>query len=247
MDKQKRQNNIQPATPLVPGYVAGLRSIYVKDRAATDSVVPKPLNVLAKVNGSHSRKSLEFHSSPNGDSPSNAFSNLTPPYSGGDLATVIGTGFAASESQPLSTFRASESAIHNSPADTSMDTRQTKSHPVQYKPLSPNVQVSAAEPVRQDESSPAQYSSSSRHDPISSYDNPPHPDAIVLGDGQMSPTRDGTFGRLGNVNIQTAHRVPSMTGLVGNVGDFDTPQPSPSSFYSEAPQKVCLPAIPRTI
>ena len=110
-----------------------------------------------------------------------------------------------------------------------VDSRQVQSTPVPSTHSTPLLQVFSPEDDRHSASSPA-----------TDADQRSRPNAIVLGDGRMSPTRSGTFGRLGNVKIVSAQRVPSMEGLVSHVGSFDnTTQPSPSSLYSDLPSGVC--------
>ncbi|KAI9853039.1 MAG: hypothetical protein M1838_002819 [Thelocarpon superellum] len=113
-----------------------------------------------------------------------------------------------------------------SQSGTSMDPRPVRSTPGPEGRGSPLLNVFAPSPG-DDLSENASGRVSSDRDHFS------RPDAIVMGDGRLSPTKSGSYGRMGTVQVTSGDRVPSMAGVLGHVGHFDMGHPSPSSMYSD--------------
>ena len=47
------------------------------------------------------------------------------------------------------------------------------------------------------------------------------PEAIILGDGVLSPTREGSYGRVGSVNVVSSPRIPSFSGVIEDVNQLE--------------------------
>ena len=65
----------------------------------------------------------------------------------------------------------------------------------------------------------------SRHQSRSS-----RPDAIILGDGVLSPTREGSYGRVGSVNVVSSPRIPSFSGVIEDVKQLEDVESSEHSI-----------------
>ena len=55
----------------------------------------------------------------------------------------------------------------------------------------------------------------------------PSPDGIIMGDGKLNPTRNGTYGTIGEVEYvegEAAHRVASFTGVIENASSPNEPE-----------------------
>ncbi|KAI9845222.1 MAG: hypothetical protein M1837_004977 [Sclerophora amabilis] len=128
-------------------------------------------------------------------------------------------------------FRASEGAPYTT--DPVGETRQVKSTPVQYETLQPSVFVETPGGSHQEGPFQDAISSPPDYDSALGRHGSPRPDALILGNGQMSPTRDGTYGRVSTALAQPPSRIPSVTGVIESV---ENAEPSPSSIYSHGPQ-----------
>ena len=240
---------IQPATPLVPGYVSGLREVYSKPRAVTDPIVlRKPLNDPPKNNIGRARKGKgkAGKQDDNGAERSPPSKVTAAQHQTSNIPdTVVAT--ATSDSVTAAGAPASRDGLSSEPAQ-----QHTKSAPLEVaavKDAAPNTprmapdvstpseQFLFASEVGKQEGSPSkECPSPAESQIIPAQLQRDRPEGMMLGDGLMSPTRVGTFGRLGNVNIMSAPRVASLAAQV------ETAEPSPSSIYpAEELPIVCLP------
>ncbi|KAI9702528.1 MAG: hypothetical protein M1836_001008 [Candelina mexicana] len=232
----KQRPYIEPATPFLPGYPTGSTNSFFKNRAVTEpireSATVAPLFSSAKTKNLQPKKSRS--------SKDNKQLPALPPSTSAKAAAVLGetvppaTGTKAppttpSASAPATTVKFNRGS-NNTDTYIAGDTRQVKSQP-------------GPPTVHFNESKQGQPTARFYHENVLShvftipsppnFDSPspppppPKPDAMILGDGLMSPTKGGTYGRLGNVNVMPPPpRMESMTGAIEHTGEIEGPPPN---------------------
>jgi len=219
---------IQPATPLI--YSKATPS---KERAVTDPVVSKTLFGTNKVSiGELRRKFSGAKIGPN-------------------LSTVDESTNARARTPRL---QAVELPTGSSMADI---THKQHIHPPSSAPPSTNTpdpfRASGAQ-GRQHQSSPAptrryvkEHTSQEAlpyEDDETSIPEIRSPDAIIMGDGKLNPTRTGTYGTIGEVEYvegKAAHRVASYSGVIENASS-----PAESEFQRQ-PRSANINPSPNTV
>lgn len=215
-------------------------------RSVTDPQIPSPLRIPVKSSDWQASSVAAQPKEPSAGLTSGSVSSshmpsgpsstttTTPTTAGSQASKASYTSSIQPPLMPDATARGSEAAPSCSIVIT--DTRHVQSTPVIHGPSPPESPCLPEDQMGHNGPGPPE--KDSRQTRMVEPTRPSRPDAIVLGDGKVTPAREGTFGRLEPVNVVTAHRVPSMTALLGHTDQLD-PQPSPSSLYSESPSQVC--------
>lgn len=266
---------IQPATPLTQGYVSKIKNVLGKTRAVTEPIARKPLNnssstprnvssdagltggITGDVQVSQEDKSKAKGKNKGKAKAQDVPQQVTSEEQSAPETVVPHATNAEAEEPPVapssSTIASSQpessSANHAASGSGSSSPSIFKGGEpalLQVASVHPRLSFFAPDDSEQEESESkkssltAEASTQQRHQP---------PEAIVLGDGRMSPTRSGTFARLGNVNIQSAPRVASISGQVETVIPVSLPEASPSIYSPVMPPQLvsqpllCTPSI----
>lgn len=241
----EKRSAIQPAIPMMKGNGPKTKDVLGKPRAVTEPITRKPLK------GSTSLP--QFAGSAIGPTSGNAASTRLPGAEKGK-----GKGKEIVKDLPQEATGKKESAhdaAGGEPAVSSSTTapdkpdlsslNQVPSGSLAASPdifkggkpailknatYDPKISFFAPDDSEQEwEQKKGKKSAQQKHDP---------PEAIVLGDGRMSPARSGTFARLGNVNIQSAPRVASVSGQVENVGASEATERTPSVDTPDSPAET---------
>ena len=221
LNPPKQRIHIKPVTPLKLN----------KNRAATDpplgSAVPPPLFAGRKVGIAELRHKFSKEGSIAVQNPGGTDLPPLPPPSD-KVARVLGAQ-ATARGRLGKTLPTSAPASTNAPAPYRTSTeeqypsrhgspqRQVKSTPVPGLPTSRffNENPGSRLPV----SSTSASSQKTYETAPKDYSKPgPRVEAMILGDGRLSPSKSGAYGRMANVEMQEyPARVSSMVGIVGNV------------------------------
>ncbi|KAI9779126.1 MAG: hypothetical protein M1835_004761 [Candelina submexicana] len=232
----KQRPYIEPATPFLPGYPTGSTNSFFKNRAVTEPI--RQSATVAPLFSSGKTKNLQPKKSRS--SKDNKQLPALPPSTSAKAAAVLGetippaTGTKAppttsSASAPATTVKFNRGS-DNTDTYIAGDTRQVKSQPgpptVHFNE-SKQGQPTARFFHENDMSHVFTVPSPPNFDSPSPPPPPPKPDAMFLGDGRMNPTKGGTYGRLGNVNVMPPPpRMESMTGAIEHRGDIEGPPPN---------------------
>lgn len=220
LNPPKQRPNIKPVTPLKLN----------KNRAATDpplgSAVPPPLFAGRKAGIAELRHKFSKDGS---NTVLNVGGIDVPPLPAPSdkVARVLGaqstakgkTGRAPPTSAPASTnapepYRTSTDEQH--PSRHGSPQRQVKSTPV---PGLPTSRFFNENPGSRPSGSASASSQKTYETAPKDYSKPgPRAEAMILGDGKLSPNKSGAYGRMANVEMQEhPARVSSMVGVVENV------------------------------
>ncbi|KAI9675353.1 MAG: hypothetical protein M1817_001257 [Caeruleum heppii] len=124
----RKRAHIQPATPLIPGYVHGIRQKFNQKRSVTDSAVPAPLQIESKAATGHDRgKSRETSQDLNRSGEPPESSSLSIPSQQGSPGWTVTSSSLWSPDFP-GPHRASEEPRRAE--KLGRDARQTQSTPV---------------------------------------------------------------------------------------------------------------------
>ncbi|KAI9723429.1 MAG: hypothetical protein M1812_001313 [Candelaria pacifica] len=235
----KQRPYIEPATPFLPGYPTASRKNVFKNRAVTEPI--RESATVAPLFSSPTKKSAQPKKSRS--SKDNKELPALPPTTSAKAAAVLGEPISQAPSAnkaPPTTPSASAPAttvkFNRGSSNTDFyvpgNTRQVKSQPgppaffnehTRGQPTS-RFQLENRPRDQYEIPSPPQFDTPTPPPP------PPKPGAMILGDGRMSPTRGGTYGRLGNVNVMPPPpRMDSMIGAIEHTGNIEG-QP-PSQYY----------------
>ena len=205
-------NYIQPATPLIYSHQTPS-----KNRAVTDPIASKTVFGANKVSIGELRRK---------------FSGTKP---GSNLSSIEETANARSRTPKLKVIE-----LPTVPSVVNDSDKNQHTHPPSSAP--PSTQT--PDPFRSSGTQERQHQSSSaptrrclrensvpdpslvRSSPIPSYMTPEavgqevgSPDGIIVGDGKLNPTRNGTYGTTGEVEFvegKAAHRVASFAAIIEN-------------------------------
>ena len=240
---------IQPATPLNP---QGKTPRNTSTRAVTEPMAPKPFFTSNKVSIAGLRKkftqqeeTIKEETKAEGPLP------LTPPMPKipSKAAHVLGyyppqtDGKTPPASAPPTTSAPEPFRASGSGSGQSISPHRQLSTPVPEMPsrrwlIENGYSISpSAPPVP---ASPA-LSQQTHASALGGEHNQPKVEGMIVGDGKLSPTKQGSYGRMANVEIvEGPGRVPSVRGVVeyteqdgGDGGSTEQRNPSGSSQYSQ--------------
>ena len=214
---------IQPATPLI--YT---KQNAVKARSATDPVAPKPLFVSSQVSiGELRRKFSGTRDKTNTASADANVRSRTPvpselPGQSPKNRDPLGTH---QKQPPASAPLPTTATDAFQPADSPGRQHQPSPSPVLHDDVDDQVPK-----LRITQTSPNGSGYENRVDSIPKFKNA---DGFIMGDGKLNPTRQGTYGTVGEVQYvegRAVHRVASFAGIIENAEC-----PSESDDRSQAP------------
>ena len=238
---QKHRRNVQPATPLV---LANYESQNHKIRAATDPVAHKSTTKKISIKGL--RAKFTNDQATNADVAPEVQPKLPPlPLPSEKASHVLGyypvpkekntkiTAPPASAPPTTDTPDPFRSSSDDPTSRSASPVRQAKSTPVPGRPTRRWMRennmttppLETAEPVvfGQEEQKLPPHSGTSKAN------------AMILGDGRLSPTKKGTYGRVAEVEVvERGERITSQHGLVENVS---TGPETGTNDYSEYGQE----------
>ncbi|KAI9751414.1 MAG: hypothetical protein M4579_006079 [Chaenotheca gracillima] len=217
---------IQPLP--IPQLAPRSRGIFAQTRSVTDPLPSKPIADLPakKTNEAGESDRPELAKSPLGQGGNNHSRSAS---SSGDFTPEDSPTDWMLEVHPA--FRASEGIT--STTDPVKDSRKNNSTPVQFETLPATVFVQPPKVTRPEGRVGHKASSSLSGQPTLGGYNASRPDAMILGNGSMSPTNTGTYGNYLNAKVVMPARIQSMAGVLEEGGSA---QVSPSSSYSNDAQ-----------
>ena len=239
MPMSKVRTQLQPAVPILP-----LSKEYrqeqqqQKNRAVTDPVTSNKTfegrklsikSLRAKFAGEHNPNAIredgknEHQQNEMSASVSSSTANLIPPVISDKAARVVGY-FPVSRdekgshhpqppaSAPPTTF--ASDPFHSSSESNASPSRQAQSTPVQSRPTRRWLKENGISSSLNENATPVMVNAQTPKSP------PRNVNAMILGDGKLSPTKTGTYGLVSQVEIKEGFkRVASQQGIVESVLD----------------------------